>query len=122
MARIEEMDRLLWLWAERLKVGDGSGYPTKCTIHQDWSPPAPGITPTLKVSSTRRDQVGVLVERLPDSLKATVAAHYLLRMSDAEAAAALGCAVTTVGQRIVRAHQLLAAMAEESSGLFATTW
>lgn len=121
MARIEEVDKLLWLWAERLKVGDGSGYPTKCTIHPDWSPPSPGITPTMKVSSTRRDQVGALVERLPDSLKATVAARYLLRMSDAEAAAALDCAVATVGQRIARAQQLLAGMAEESPGLFATT-
>lgn len=121
MARIEEMDRMLWLWAERLEVGDGSGYPTKCTIHPDWSPPSPGITPTMKVSSARRDGLGALVERLPDSLRATVVARYLLRMSDADAAAALGCAQPTVGQRITRAQQLLAAMADEEREVFATT-
>lgn len=121
MARLDEIDRLLWLWAETLKVGDGSGYPTKAVLHPDWSPPSPGITPTLKVSSRRRDAVGPLVGRLPDSLKATLAAKYLLRMSDREAAAALDCAVATVGQRVTRAQQLLARWLEDQGEVFATT-
>lgn len=121
MARIEEIDTLLWQWAERLKAGDGSGYPTMCTVHPDWSPPSPGVTPTMKVSRARRGEIDRMVERLPDSLRATLVAHYLLRMSDTDAAAVLGCAVPTVGQRIVRAHQLIAGMREEPRGNFATT-
>lgn len=121
MARIDEIDTLLWQWAERLKAGDGSGYPTMCTVHPDWSPPSPGVTPTMKVSKGRRGQVDKALEQLPDSLRATVVAHYLLRMSDTDAAVVLGCAVPTVGQRIVRAHQLLAGLLAEERGKFATT-
>jgi DNA-directed RNA polymerase specialized sigma24 family protein len=121
MARIEEIDTMLWQWAERLKAGDGSGYPTMCTIHPDWSPPSPGVTPTLKVSKGRQGEVDRLVAQLPDSLRATVVAHYFLRMADADAASVLGCAVPTVGQRIVRAHQLLAGMLADRAGIIATT-
>jgi DNA-directed RNA polymerase specialized sigma24 family protein len=121
MARIEEIDVLLWQWAERLKAGDGSGYPTMCTIHADWSPPSPGVTPTLKVSKGRRGDVDRMIEKLPDSLRATVVARYLLRMTDTDAAAVLGCAVPTVGQRIVRAHQLIARMMASGKRIFATT-
>lgn len=63
MAKNSDMDARLWLWAERLKCGDGSGYPVKCTIHPDWSPPSPGITPTMKVSPAGRDRMGGLVSR-----------------------------------------------------------
>ena len=121
MARIEEIDRLLWLWAEQLKVGDGSGYPTKSTLHEDWSPPSPGVTPTMKVAGRGLTGIGKHVDQLPDSVKATVVAKYLLRMSDRDAAAVLACAEATVGQRIVRAHQMLAGMMEKRTRVFATT-
>jgi DNA-directed RNA polymerase specialized sigma24 family protein len=121
MARIDEIDGLLWLWMEELKVGDGSGYPTKSTLHEDWSPPSPGVTPTMKVSRGGSCGIGALVVKLPASLRATLAAKYYLRMTDREAAAALSCAEATVGQRIVRAHQLLAGMMEKPASVFATT-
>lgn len=108
MARDAEMDRRLWLWAERLKVGDGSGYPVKSTLHPDWSPPSPGITPTMKVSPGKgRDCIGRLVAKLPDSLVATLVAKYVVRLSDGDAALALGCAPPTVAARVERAHREL---------------
>ena len=120
MARDSEIEQRLWLWAERLKSGDGSGYPVKSTLHPDWSPPPQGMRPGMKVCTAQRDHMHELVEMLPDSLKATVVAHYLLRMPDADAAEALGCATATVGERIQRAHRLLKLMAGER-GIFATS-
>lgn len=112
MARDVDIDRMLWLWAEALKCGDGSGYPVKCTIHPDWSPPAPGTTPTMKISSASAASAstGRMVAALSATLRATVVAKYLLRMADADIAQATGCAIGTVSERIGRAHREMLAM------------
>lgn len=115
MAKDAAMDARLWRWAEWLKSGDGSGYPVKCTLHEDWSPPSPGIVPTLKVSpSNDARQTQRLVHRLSERMLATLVAHYVVRMSAADAAAALDCKPDTVHARIEAAHcELLGLIAEE---------
>lgn len=117
MALSAEMDRRLRLWAEHVQVGDGSGYPVKSTLHPDWSPPSPGITPTLKVSrGGGADRLHRLVQRLPDKMRAVVVARYILKLSDAEAGLALNCAPGTVPARLERAHRELLRMEAESEG------
>lgn len=124
MARDERMDARLRRWAEWLKVGDGDGYATVCVLHENWSPPTPGTTPTLKVSTASREvrETDRLVHRMSERLQATVAAHYLLGMSAADAAQALGCAPDTVLGRIERAHRwMLGELEQNQPGVFATT-
>lgn len=121
MARDKDIDDRLWQWAERLKSGDGTGYPVKSTIHPDWSPPPQGMRPGMKVCTVRPDEgVHAMIDRLPASLKATVVAHYLLKLSAIEAGAAMGCAPATVGERIERAHRMLRQMISEP-GVFASS-
>ena len=114
MARDADIERRLRLWAEWLKVGDGSGYPTKCTLHSEWSPPSAGITPSMKVGapSTAR-QTGRAIATLSERLQATLAVHYLYNWSMAEQAERLGCQVATLDQRIRTAHRLLAVALRE---------
>ena len=109
------MDERLWRWAEWLKSGNGNGYPVKCTLHEDWSPPSPGITPTLKVAPHNDgSQTQRLVHLLSDRLLATLVAHYLLRLSPAGAAAALDCKPATVHARIEVAHgQLMGLLGDD---------
>lgn len=111
MARIEEVDRRLWLWAEALKVGDGNGYPAKNTLHEDWSPPGPGITPTMKVCAVGADvrTMTAAVRELSQTVQATLVAHYLLRMAVVDIAAMMECKPDTVHARIEAAHRALAA-------------
>lgn len=118
MARIEEIDHRLWLWAEALKCGDGSGYPVKSPLHEDWSPPTPGMTPTMKVGNINADVKATtrMLQRLSQALQATVVAHYLLRMTAVDAGAALGCQPDTVHARIEAAHRELARMVAEHKG------
>lgn len=119
MARIEWIDQRLQRWAEWLKVGNGAGYPVRCVLDEDWSPPAPGTTPTMKVAPMNdAPQTHRAVLQLSERLQATLVSHYLLRMSAADAAAALSCEPNTVHQRIERAHELLA---RAVGGVFATT-
>lgn len=108
MARDQAMEQRLLRWAEWVKTGDGSGYPVKSVLHEDWSPPSPGITPTMKVSpandarSTHR-----LVSRLSERLQHTLWAHYVMRMSDVQAGEVLECMPDTVQARIEAAHRAL---------------
>lgn len=108
MARDEAMHRRLVEWAQWRMVGDGSGYPTMSVLHEDWSPPAPGQTPTLKVAApsaareTHRAMAGWSAR-----LKNTVALHYLTNLSAGEQAVRLKCAERTVYERIEQAHSLL---------------
>lgn len=118
MAKDAGIEDRLWRWAEWLKSGDGSGYPVKCTLHEDWSPPSPGITPSMKVSP-RNDarQTQRLVHMLSDRLLATLVAHYVVRMSAADAAVMLDCQPDTVHARIAAAHaELLGLLASEKMG------
>lgn len=118
MARIEWIDARLWRWAEWLKVGDGSGYPVRSTLDADWSPPSPGLTPSIKVAAASdAPQTHRLVLGLKPSLRATLVAHYLMRLPPAAAGAALDCMPDTVRARIERAHRELAG----ALGVFATS-
>jgi len=128
MARDKAMDDRLWRWAEAMKSGGvvGNGYPVKCTLHEDWSPPSPGMTPTLRTAPpSDAPQTQRLVLMLSDRAKATLAAHYILRMSTKDAADALDCMPDTVLDRIEAAHrtlmQILADDQRVMNGVFATS-
>ena len=111
MARDKGIERRLQDWAQWIKVGDGSGYPATCVLHEHWSPPAAGQTPTMKVGSpsavrqTHR-AVGMLSVRLSN----TLVLHYVTNLSVADQAARLGCEPQTIEQRIWKAHRLLLGM------------
>lgn len=110
MARIDWVERRLLEWAAWLTVGDGSGYPVMSPLHREWSPPGPGITPTLKSVAPRaaRD-THAAVRQLSERQQATLLLHYVLRPSVAEQAARLGCRPDTVHARVEAAHAALAA-------------
>jgi DNA-directed RNA polymerase specialized sigma24 family protein len=109
MARIESIEHRLHRWAEWLKTGDGSGYPVKSTLHEDWSPPSPGTTPTMKVGlGSDGPQTQRLVEQMSERRQATLVAVYVLRMPVADAALVLECAADTVLDRIERIHRVIA--------------
>lgn len=108
MARDEQMHQRLLEWAQWRKVGDGSGYPTMSVLHEDWLPPSPGVTPTMKVaapSSARQTHRAVLA--LSGRLRNTIAVHYLTNLPAAEQAMRLDCAEPTVYARVDEAHRLL---------------
>jgi DNA-directed RNA polymerase specialized sigma24 family protein len=108
MARIPEIEQRLLRWAEYLKCGDGSGYPVKSVLHEDWSPPSPGITPTMRVApGNDARQTMRMVKLLSERLQSTLLVHYVKRMSAADAAVELGCEPGTVGARIEAAHREL---------------
>jgi DNA-directed RNA polymerase specialized sigma24 family protein len=112
MARIDWVEERLQRWAQKVTVGDGSGFPVMSVLHEDWMPPSPGITPSMKVSSGRNDAmsthraIGLLSKRLQD----TIAVHYAMRLPMFEQAQRLGCAIDTVHGRIEAAHRLLASL------------
>jgi DNA-directed RNA polymerase specialized sigma24 family protein len=118
MAMIEAIDLRLWRWGEAVKNGgDGSGYPIKSTLHEDWSPPSPGMTPSMKVvpASDARQTHG-LVRCLSPKQQASLIAHYVKRMTHQQAAEAMQCQPDTVKDRIEAAHREIARMLD-SNGL-----
>jgi DNA-directed RNA polymerase specialized sigma24 family protein len=111
MAKIEDIEARLWRWAEAVKSrgADGSGYPVMCTLHQDWMPPSPGITPSMKVAPANdARQTHRLVRQLSERMQVTLVVHYIKRLSHADAACLLDCQVDTVKCRIEAAHHELA--------------
>jgi DNA-directed RNA polymerase specialized sigma24 family protein len=114
MARDQAIEARLLRWAEFWKTGDGSGYPVKCTLHEDWSPPSPGMTPTMKVAPVNdAKQTHRMVSRLSERMQATLVAVYVRRMSPVEAGQELGCEAGTVGARVEAAHRELMGMLVE---------
>lgn len=108
MARDAEMEQRLQRWAEALLVGDGTGFPSISTVHPDWSPPAPGQRPAMKVhggSDVHATHRAVAV--LPLRLRNTVVMYYVMKLPLGEQAVRLECAERTVLERIERAHRLL---------------
>ena len=113
MAKIAWVDEALQRWAAVVVGGaDGSGFPTMSVLHEDWSPPSPGQTPTMKVSTGTADvrrthaALGLLTVRARN----TVVVHYCKRLSIAEQAVELGCQPDTVKDRVERIHRHLAGM------------
>ena len=117
MARDPNIEARLQRWAEWLKMGDGSGYPVKCTLHSDWAPPSPGTTPTMKVSNgSDGPQTQRMVARLSERRRATLVAVYVLRMPVADAAEALSCAPDTVLDRVERIHRAMLRELQDAGG------
>lgn len=109
-ARDPAMHQLLLAWAQWLRVGDGSGYPTMSVLHEDWTPPAPGIRPAMKSSRpSAARHTHRIVCQWSATLRATVFVHYCFpALTVAEQAQRVGCAPRTVHDRIAVAHRLLA--------------
>lgn len=108
MARDDDMHARLLAWAQYVTVGDGSGYPVMSVLHEDWSPPSPGTTPTMKVSApSSARQTHRAIARLSLRLANTLVVHYVLRLPIAVQAERLGCAEATVYARVEAAQRLL---------------
>jgi len=120
MARDEAMHQLLLAWAQWVTVGDGSGYPTMSVLHEDWSPPSPCTTPTMKVaapSSARRTHRAM--QGWSARMRDTVMLYYCLpSITVAEMGVRLGCAERTVHERIAQAHVLLRLALHEPENQF----
>lgn len=111
MARDEQIHLRLLEWAQWRKAGDGSGYPTMSVLHEDWSPPSPGLTPTMKVAApSSARQTHLAVQTLSARLRNTLAVHYLANLPIAEQAMRLECAEATVYARIDEVHRQLRAL------------
>lgn len=112
MARIDWIEERLLRWAQAVTVGDGSGYPVMSVLHEDWMPPSPGVTPSMKVSVGRNDAASThrAIGRLSQRLQTTLVVHYVLRLRLVDQAERLGCAVDTVHGRIDSAHAQLASI------------
>lgn len=112
--RDEAMHVRLVEWAQWRRVGDGSGYPTMSVLHEDWSPPSPGVTPTMKVSANGAVHVTHrAMASWSGRMRNTIAVHYLANLPIAEQAARLDCAERTVYERIDQAHRMLRAWLDE---------
>lgn len=102
------MEARLQRWAQYVTVGDGSGYAAINTLHEDWSPPTPGMTPTLKASpASDVRQTHRAIEQLSLRLRNTVAVHYCLRLPIAQQAERLDCGRSTVYLRVFEAQRQL---------------
>lgn len=111
MAKIAWVDEALQRWAAVVVGGaDGSGFPTMSVLHEDWSPPSPGQTPTMKVASGSKDvaRTHAAIALLTVRARNTVVVHYCKRMSLEEQGEELGCQAETVTKRIDTIHRELA--------------
>jgi len=116
MARIDWVEARLVEWACWAKGGNATGYSAMSPLHQDWMPPAPGTTPTLKTapaSSRAREthrqllqaiEQGVLSARQADTLVVV----YVMAVPVADQVLRLGCQADTIGARVRAIHALLA--------------
>lgn len=108
MARSGQMERRLQEWAQWMKVGDGSGYPTMSPLHPEWSPPSPGTTPTPKAASpSGARETHQAIIQLSERLQHTLYWHYVTNLPVTEQAQRLGCQPDTVGKRVQTAHRAL---------------
>jgi DNA-directed RNA polymerase specialized sigma24 family protein len=110
MARDEAMHQRLQAWAAWLVVGDGSGYPVMSVLHADWSPPSPGLTPTLKSSRVPVEvrQTHRIVLGMSDRTRVTLLLVYgFPSLTQAERASRLGIAERTVAERVEAAQAAL---------------
>jgi DNA-directed RNA polymerase specialized sigma24 family protein len=112
MADHDDIEARLWRWAEYVKGGSsGAGYPVKCTLHEDWSPPSPGMTPTMKVipandaPSTHR-----IIAQMTAKHRAALVARYVMRLTYAAAGLAMECQEETARARTDAAQRELARM------------
>lgn len=105
----EELEQLLLEWAALLTVGDGSGYSRLSVLHEDWSPPTPGQTPTLKTAQpdNARRLHSLMERRLSMRLRNTLVVRYVIGGDLDEQARRLGCQPDTVRSRVTIAKRKL---------------
>lgn len=111
MSDADPMEARLREWAGWLTAGGcGDGYAAVNVLHQDWSPPAPGARPSLKVGrSDRRERaVHAAVVQLSATLQATLVVHYCKRLAVVDQARLLQCAESTVYKRVCDAKARIA--------------
>lgn len=108
---VDVVEARLLAWAAwRTAGGCADGFPSKSVLHPSWSPPSPGITPTLHVSGRSEEQqrqmdglIGGLTVKLRDALYVV----YIKRMAPADQAKHLRCQECTVRARVVEAKRQL---------------
>ena len=108
--KIAAIDERLQRWALAVTVGDGSGYPVTSVLHPNWSPPSPGMTPTLKVgaaSDVKQTHAAICTLQSANLMMAIVA-HYIKRGTIEAQAAWAGCKADTLMDRVGRAHREIA--------------
>jgi hypothetical protein len=105
--KIQAIDERLQRWAMAVTVGDGSGYPVKSVLHPSWSPPSPGMTPTLKVGTSTdvHETHRALCTLQSVNLFRAVVAHYIKRGTIEAQAQWAGCKADTLMDRVARAHR-----------------
>lgn len=119
MARDAGMEARLLRWAEYIKSGDGSGYPVRNVLDENWSPPSLGATPSMRTAPVNdARQTHRLVRKLSTRMQATLVAHYIKRMPAAAAAEELQCRPDTVTARIEAAHRALLGLLQDSQREF----
>ena len=110
MGKDDRIERLLIEWAQWVKVGDGSGFSTMSVLHEDWTPPTPGLTPTMKTSGhSNAHRTHRAIAQLSQRIANTLVVHYVQRpaLSIAQQAERLECADSTVLARVTFAHREL---------------
>lgn len=108
----EKVDPIEWMlldWAAWLTVGDGSGFATLSVLHEDWSPPSAGRTPTLKSvqPDTARRMHRLMQRHLSMRLRNTLVVRYVIGGSLDDQAQRLGCQPDTVRSRVAIAKRTL---------------
>lgn len=114
MERESAIEWRLQRWSQWVTVGDTSGFPTMSVLHENWTPPAGMVSPTMRVSDlsdvrATHAAIGSLSQRLAN----TVVVCYCFKHSPSEQAAKLDCAERTVRARVLQAHRLIARWLED---------
>lgn len=113
---MDDMERRLLAWGAWLAMGgkSGDGFPRTSVLHENWMPPAPGSSPTMKAGRGDAAQrrlhgcIGLLSVRLANTLVVV----YVQRLSGAQAAERLACGEATVRARVRDAKLKLRAQLE----------
>lgn len=110
-ATVDMVEARLLAWAAWRTAGRcADGYPSKSVLHPSWSPPAPGVTPTMHVAGAgeeRQRQMDALVAGLSVKLRDALYVVYIKRMAPTEQARQLQCKECTVRARVSEAKRQL---------------
>lgn len=111
---LDQIELRLQRWAEWRELGDAGGFAAVNVLHESWTPPTPGRTPTLRTSrSTDARQTHRAICTLSLRLQQTLEVVYVRRLRGAFAAEQLGCDVATVPQRVRDAKRRIASALDQ---------
>lgn len=114
-ATMEAMEQQLLDWAAWLTVGDGSGYARLSVLHEDWSPPSAGQTPTLKAyRASASPRLHSAIRKLSLRQQNTLVVRYCLRLDLSAQAERLECQPSTVNRRVLDAKRQLLTLLSDS--------